>query len=57
MEGCHGNEKVQIISKLREAEELVAKGISVFHESKQIGIVEQTLRDEVLKREIFYTLE
>jgi transposase InsO family protein len=47
----------QIISKLREAEVLLAKGISVSQASKQIGIVEQTLGDEVLKREIFYTLE
>ncbi len=47
----------QIISKLREAEILLAKGISVSQASKQIGAVEQTLGDEVLKREIFYTLE
>jgi len=47
----------QIISKLREAEVLLAKGISVSQASKQIGVVEQTLGDEVLKREIFYTLE
>ncbi len=47
----------QIISKLREAEVLLAKGISVSRASKQIGIVEQTLGDEVLKREIFYTLK
>jgi transposase-like protein len=32
----------QIISKLREAEVLLAKGISVSRASKQIGIVEQT---------------
>ncbi len=32
----------QIISKLREAEVLLAKGISVPQASKQIGIVEQT---------------
>ncbi len=32
----------QIISKLREAEVLLAKGISVAQASKQIGIVEQT---------------
>ena len=32
----------QIISKLREAEILLAKGISVSQASKQIGIVEQT---------------
>ena len=31
----------QIISKLREAEVLLAKGISVSRASKQIGIVEQ----------------
>ena len=47
----------QIISKLREAEVLLAKGKSVSQASKQIGIVEQTLGDEVLKREIFYSLE
>ena len=32
----------QIISKLREAEVLLAKGISISQASKQIGIVEQT---------------
>ena len=32
----------QIISKLREAEVLLAKGISVSQASKQIGVVEQT---------------
>lgn len=32
----------QIISKLREAEVLLAKGISISRASKQIGIVEQT---------------
>ena len=31
----------QIISKLREAEVLLAKGISVSQASKQIGVVEQ----------------
>ncbi len=47
----------QIISKLREVEVLLAKGISVSQASKQIGVTEQTLGDEVLKREIFYTLQ
>ena len=32
----------QIISKLREAEVLLAKGISVSQASKQIGVTEQT---------------
>lgn len=32
----------QIISKLREAEVLLAKGISISQASRQIGIVEQT---------------
>ncbi len=32
----------QIISKLREAEVLLAKGISVSQASKQIGVSEQT---------------
>lgn len=32
----------QIISKLREAEVLLAKGISISQASKQIGVVEQT---------------
>ena len=32
----------QIISKLREAEVLLSKGISVSQASKQIGVVEQT---------------
>ena len=32
----------QIISKLREAKVLLAKGISVSQASKQIGVVEQT---------------
>ncbi len=32
----------QIISKLREAEVLLAKGISVSRASKQIGVTEQT---------------
>jgi len=32
----------QIISKLREAEVLLAKGMSVTQASKQIGVVEQT---------------
>ena len=32
----------QIISKLREAEVLLAKGVSISQASKQIGVVEQT---------------
>lgn len=32
----------QIISKLREAEVLLAKGLSVTEASKQIGVVDQT---------------
>ncbi len=47
----------QIIGKLREAEVVLAKGGTVGQVCKQIGVSEQTLGDEVLKREIFYTLE
>ena len=47
----------QIIGKLRKAEVVLAKGGNVVHVCKQIGVVEQTLGDEVLKRETFYTLE
>ncbi len=47
----------QIISKLREAEVVLAKGGPVGLVCKQIGVTEQTLGDEVLKREIFYTLK
>ena len=47
----------QIITKLREAEVVLAKGGKIALVCKQIGVTEQTLGDEVLKREIFYTLE
>ncbi len=47
----------QIIGKLREAEVVLATGGRVAHACKQIGVTEQTLGDEVLKREIFYTLK
>ena len=47
----------QIIAKLREAEVVLAKGGTVGLVCKQIGVTEQTLGDEVLKREIFYTLK
>ncbi len=47
----------QIIGKLREAEVVLAKGGTVGQVCKQIGVSEQTLGDEVLKREIFYTLQ
>ena len=46
----------QIIGKLREAEVVLATGCTVTLASKQIGVTVQTLGDEVLKREIFYTL-
>ena len=36
---------------------VLAKGGSVGLVCKQIGVTEQTLGDEVLKREIFYKLE
>ena len=35
---------------------VLATGGRVAHACKQIGVTEQTLGDEVLKREIFYTL-
>ena len=44
-------------SQLREAEVVLAKGGKIGPVCKQIGVTEQTLGDEVLKREIFYTLE
>ena len=47
----------QIIGKLREAEVVLATGGRVVHACKQIGVTEQTLGDEVLEREIFYTLK
>ena len=46
----------QIIGKLREAEVVLAKGGNLAQVCKQIEVTEQTLGDEVLKREIFYTL-
>ena len=46
----------QIIGKLREAEVVLATGGTVALACKQIGVTVQTLGDEVLKREIFYTL-
>ena len=47
----------QIIGKLREAEVVLAKAGNVAQVCKQIEVTEQTLGDEVLKREIFYTLK
>ena len=47
----------RIIGKLWEAEVVLAKGGTAGQVCKQIGVSEHTLGDEVLKREIFYTLE
>mgnify|MGYP002526524856 CR=1 FL=1 len=46
----------QIISKLREAEVLLSQGQSVPAACKTIEVSEQ-MRDELLNREIFYTLD
>jgi transposase InsO family protein len=47
----------QIIGKLREAEVLLSQGRTTPEVCKQIGISEQKMRDELLNREVFYTLD
>jgi hypothetical protein len=46
----------EIISKLRQVDVLVAQGQSIATAVKAISVSEQSLRDELLDREIFYSL-
>ena len=47
----------QIIGMLREAEVRLSQGKSVKGICRSLGITEQSYRDEVLNREVFYTLQ
>ena len=46
----------EIIAKLREADVLLGQGKEVAEVVKALGVSEVKLRDELLDREIFYTL-
>ena len=46
----------EIVTKLRQVDVLVAQGQSVADAVRSIGVTEGELRDELLDREIFYSL-